>query len=157
MLNQVLLLFGFTELTYMIGVVCMLTLLGNFLGGLLHGILLAYGGPIKPRKLFDRMSVRMSIASELFILSFALYYHIMLIEDLVIAHLVYWAFALLAGPILAFIGSQITHLIFAKKIEANEKAYKDWVKFKRGQKAEKHLRKKASPALRSTRSFDPST
>lgn len=158
MLDGILVLFGFTKLTYMIGIVCMLTLLGNFLGGLLHGILLGYGGPIKPRKLSDRMSMRACLMSELFILIFALYYHAVLIEEVILAHVVYWAFTLLAAPILAFIGSQVTQLTFAKKIEVNKRAYRDWVKFQRMQKAKAQGKKKAAPSTaRSARSFDPST
>jgi hypothetical protein len=156
-LNEILILFGFSKLTYMIGIVCMLTLLGNFLGGLLHGILLGFGGPIKPRKLSDRMSVRACLMSELFIVIFAFYYHVMLIEDVVLAHVVYWAFTLLAAPILAFIGSQVTQLIFADKIEVNKRAYKDWVKVQRAQKAVARDKKKAPPSKRSGRSFDHST
>lgn len=159
MLDGILVLFGFTKLTYMIGIVCMLTLLGNFLGGLLHGILLGYGGPIKPRKLSDRMSMRACLMSELFILIFALYYHAVLIEEVILAHVVYWAFTLLAAPILAFIGSQVTQLIFSDKIEVNKRAYKDWVKFQRAQKMKTKTKskKKAPSAARSARSFDPST
>lgn len=157
MIDQVLKVFGFTELTYMIGIVCMVMLLGSFLGGLLFNIFLAHGGPIKPRKLFDRMSVRSCIMAELFLVIFAIYYHLVLIEHIILAHAVYWLFTFLVTPILAFIGAQISYLIFADKIESNKRAYKLWMKNRKA-KDPKPVKTAERPSkARSARSFDPST
>ncbi len=156
MINEILILFGFTELTYIIGTICMLMLLGCFLGGLLHGIILAHGGPIRPRPFFDRMSVRGMLLAEIIMVVFALYYHGVMIESIKMAHLVFWAFSLLGAPVLAFIGAQITGLIFSQKIADNKKAYMIWLKAKRQKKKESGASKGDGSGRRGSRSFDPS-
>lgn len=152
---DILTLFGFTQLTLIIPVVCIMMMLGSFLGGLLRGIILAMGGPIRPRKLFERMSFRAILMGEIFVGGFAGYYHGIIIESIELTHMVYWGFTLLAAPVLAFIGAQITGLIYAEKIEANIKAYAEWVKAQRNKK--KNAPKKQRKAQRSSQSFDPST
>lgn len=156
MLNEVLILFGFTKLTYIVGIICMLMLFGCFLGGLLHGIILAHGGPIRPRPFFDQMSVRVMLVVEICMVVFALYYHGALIESVKTAHVIYWAFSLLSGPVLAFVGAQITGLIFFQKIADNEKAYTIWLKAQRRKKKEPLASKDGGSRHRSSRSFDPS-
>lgn len=118
--------FGFTHLHTMISMVCLLMFLGNFMGGLLASIMNAYGGPQKPRKMTDKISFRLCLSSELFLMIFAAYYHFWLIEDIQLPHIVYWISTLLISPLLAYIGAQITFLIYQKKIEANEEAYRRW-------------------------------
>ena len=157
MIEDILILFGFTELTYIIGAICMLILLGCFLGGLMHGIILAHGGPIRPRKFFDRMSVRGMLVAEIFMVVFALYYHGVMIESIKMSHVVFWSISLPGAPVLAFIGAQITGLIFSKKIADNKRAYQIWLKAKRHKK-KKSASKGASTGggHRSSRSCDPS-
>lgn len=115
--------FGFSQMQTMIILISLVFLLTNFLGGFLNSIFLAFGGAIKRRKAMDRMSVRLILLSELFVLLWAFYYHAMVVVTVSIEHIVYWIATLLVAPLLAFIGSQITGLIFQKKIKANYKAY----------------------------------
>ena len=115
--------FGFSEMQTMIIMISMVFLLANFLGGFLNSIFLANGGPIRRRKPMDRMSVRLVLLSELFVFLWAAYYHAMVVATIQIEHVIYWIATLLVAPLLAFIGSQITYLIFRKKIDANYKAY----------------------------------
>ena len=156
MINDILILFGFTKLTYLIGAICMLMLSGCCLGGLLHGIILAHGGPIRPRKFFDRMSVRGMLVAEIMMTVFVLYYHGAMIESIKMSHAVFWTFNLLGAPVLAFIGAQITGLIFSQKIADNKKAYMIWLKAQRKKKKQPSAPKSSEPSRRGSRSFDPS-
>lgn len=126
-------LFGFTKYQYMIAAVCVVILLANFAGGLMSSVILANAGPQKERPFTDRIAFRMALMSEIALVIFAIYYHIALIQDVTSTHVVYWCFTLLAAPLLAFIGSQITYLVFSKKIEANKIAYRKW-EFKQRQR-----------------------
>jgi len=131
--------FRFTEYQYYIAVFCLVIFLGNLLGGLLHGLFLAYGGPMKPRKLFDTISFRWCLFSDLLLLIFALYYHAALISMIEVTHVVYWLFSLAAAPMLAIIGSQITAVIFIKKIEANRREYARRLKAHRATQKERDV------------------
>ncbi len=121
--ESVLNLFHFTEFQYYIAVFCTVIFLGNFLGGLIYGLILAYGGPIRPRRLTHRIAFRWCLFSDLVLILFALYYHAALIRLLEPSHVVFWLFSLIATPILAYISSEITGLIFRKRIAANRREY----------------------------------
>ncbi len=66
----------------------------------------------------------------------------MMISTMTVPHLVYWCFTLLASPILAYIGAQISYLIFSKKIEANRAAYRKWEMKQRKLRKKKQARKR---------------
>jgi hypothetical protein len=117
-------MFHFSEFQYYIAVFCLVVFLGNFLAGLLYGIALAFGGPLKPRQLSDRIAFRFCVFSDLLLVVFAIYYHTALIGEIEPSHFVFWLFAVFATPILAFISSQITGLIFRKRIAANRREYR---------------------------------
>jgi len=134
-LEQVLKLFGFNEMTDSIGIICLLVLLGNFFGGLMNSVVLAMGGPIKRRKLFDRISFRACLFSELLLLVFAFYYHAVLVQSIAVVHIVYWTFTLLSAPVLAYIGSQITYLIYGDQIQKNYRLYKQLMQKKKADAA----------------------
>lgn len=119
--------FGFDEAQQLIAVVCLVNFLSNFAGGLLSSIFLANAGPQRPRKRHEKISFRMALLAEVFMILFAVYYHGWLSGDITIPQLVYWIAALLISPLMAYIGAQITYLIFQKKIEANEAAYMKWL------------------------------
>ena len=140
LLNDLLSLFGFIKFQFIIASFCLVVLLGNFLGGLLRSIVLAYGGPIRPRKMKDHIAFRLILASELVVIIFALWYHLILVSSVSVSHLVYWAFTLLSAPVLVFIGSQITYLIYSGRIEANKLAYRRWVA---AQRAKRHALREA--------------
>lgn len=140
--EQMLALFGFTKLQYLIGFICMLFFLLSFLGGMIVSCVLAFGGPFKERPLMDRSSFRLILAGELGLLVFALYYHLLVISEIDLAHIIYWLFAMAVAPVLGFIGAQITYLAFQSKIEKNKKLYLNW------EKKQKLKRMKAAAAKR---------
>lgn len=138
--------FGFTHLHTMISTVCLLMFLGNFMGGLLASILVAFSGPQKPRKMYDKISFRLCLSSELFLVIFATYYHLWLIEDIQLPHIVYWVSTLLISPLLAYIGAQITYIVYQKKIQANEDAYRRWAYARMKKMQEKQMEENAAMA-----------
>ena len=123
-IDTVLKFFGFVEQQHTLALFCLLTFLVNFSGGLIRSMVLAFGGPIKERPLKDRMSFRLCLATILLLIVYALYYHGVLIQEIETGHLIYWAFSIMAAPLLAVIGSEISGIVFAKKIEANKAAYR---------------------------------
>jgi hypothetical protein len=124
--EQLLILFGFTKHQMFIAAVCSVILLGNFCGGLVRNLILAFGGPIHPRPLTQTLGFRAVLASEVLLILFAFYYHSMLIGYVTAIHVIFWIFTLLSSPVLAYIGSQVTFLIFQKQIEDRVKAYLVW-------------------------------
>ena len=123
-IDTVLKFFGFVEQQHTIALVCLLMFLLNFSGGMIRGLILAFGGAIKERPLKDRMSFRLCLATILLMAVYALYYHGVLIQEIETGHLIYWAFSIMAAPLLAVIGSEITGIVFAKKIAANKAAFR---------------------------------
>lgn len=158
--EQLLILFGFTKHQMFIAAVCWVILLGNFSGGLVRNIILAFGGPIHPRPLTQTLGFRAVLASETLLILFALYYHSALLGEVTAIHVIFWAFTLLASPVLAYIGSQITFLVFQKRIEDRIKAYLVWERnMKMKRLAEREAAKQGkSPAAqkRPARTFAPS-
>ena len=55
--------FGFTQDTTIVAIICIVVLLGNFAGGMMANILIAFGGPIEKRKLTER-EVRTSVSRK---------------------------------------------------------------------------------------------
>ena len=119
--------FGFDESQQLIAAICLVNFLSNFAGGLMSNILVAYSGPQRPRRRRERIGFRLTLMAEILMIVFALYYHGWLISSVTIPQIVYWFAAFLIAPLLAYIGSQITYLVFQKRIEANEAAYMKWV------------------------------
>ena len=110
--------FGFREGPFIIAILCIVVLLGNFTGGLIGNIILATSGrPIVERPLFQRTSFRLAAASEFLFLCYIGYYHFILTSGIVVAQAIFWAFFIIAAPLLAMIGAQIGYLGFKKKIE----------------------------------------
>lgn len=109
-----------------IGIVSLLILLGNFSGGLMSNILIAFGGPIKERKLIERTSFRLAMVSELIFLVYIIYYQAALSSTAVTtAQLIYWGYLLAAAPLMAALGGQLMYLAFSGKIEELKQEYKD--------------------------------
>ncbi len=132
--DAVLKFFGFVEYQHTIALFCLLVFLLNFAGGLMRSMVLAFGGPIKERPLKDRMSFRLCLASILIVIVYAFYYHGILIRTIETGHVIYWTFTIVAAPLLAIIGSEITAIVFAKRIEERKAAYRKW---EAGQRARK--------------------
>jgi len=116
-LEKFLMTFGFAKDSLIVAIVCLLVLLGNFTGGLMSNILLAQGGPIPERKLTDKTSFRLALVSELMLLIYAAYYHVALVKGISTAQIIYWGFTLMAAPLLAMLGAQLSYVAFAKKID----------------------------------------
>ena len=109
--------FGFKDGPLIVAYLCILILLGNFMGGLISNILLALrGSPIVKRKLTNHMSFRLTLTSELCLVVYVIYYHAVLITEITWTQAFYWLFVLLAAPLLAALGAQSSYLIYAKKI-----------------------------------------
>ena len=147
-IEQALRAFLFTEHLLLIGLVCLVVLLGNLLGGLVRNIVLAHGGPIRVRPLYDRISFRLCMASELSLLVYALYYHVILIGNIEIPHLAFWVFTMLLTPLLALFGSLITGVIFAKEIEARKAEYRRRFAATQAQRAQRPAGSAAQAARR---------
>ncbi len=125
--------FGFTQDSTVVAIFCILVLLGNFTGGLMANIFVAFGGPIAPRKITERTSFRLAMVSELILIVYIGYYHSVLVSGIETAQLIYWGFTLLAAPLLAALGAQLTYVAFASKIEGLKQEYRD---FERGERGE---------------------
>ena len=110
--------FGFREGPFIVAILCIVVVLVNFMGGLFKNIILAMGGrQIVELPLVQRTSFRLAAATEFFFFAYIVYYHTILTSKIVIAQVIFWVFFLLAGPLLAMLGSQISYLGFKKKIE----------------------------------------
>ena len=110
--------FGFREGPYIIAILCIVVLLGNFTGGLIGNIMRAMSGrPIVERPFFQRTPFRLAAASEFSFIVYIVYYHTVLTSGIVIAQAIFWTFSILAAPLLAMIGAQIGYLGFKTKIE----------------------------------------
>jgi hypothetical protein len=116
-IEKFLISFGFAKDSMIVAIVCLLVLLGNFTGGLMSNILLAQGGPIPKRKFTEKTSFRLALVSELMLLVYAAYYHVAVTQDIITAQIIYWAFTLLAAPLLAALGAQLSYIAFSKKLD----------------------------------------
>ena len=109
-----------------IGIISLLVLLGNFTGGLVSNILVAFGGPREELKITKRTSFRLAMVAELIFLVYIIYYQFVLSRtEFNMAQMVYWGYLLLAAPLLAALGGQLTYLAFSSKIEELKQEFKD--------------------------------
>ncbi len=125
-LMPVLKLFGFTELQTVIALLSMLYFLAAFFGGLLSGMLKAYGSPRAPIPLSQKISFRVILLGAVLMFFFILYYHIAVIESFNSSHAVYWTSTMVAGPLIGMLGNAICEATFAGKIAKNKKIYEAW-------------------------------
>ncbi|OHC74004.1 MAG: hypothetical protein A3G18_10740 [Rhodospirillales bacterium RIFCSPLOWO2_12_FULL_58_28] len=128
-------LFGFHRYEFIIANLGIIFLLSNFCGGLLYSIILAQGKPRKEVPLKERISFRLLLLGWGFVLVFAVYFHAVLFGKITMSHFIFWAITLVSAPALAYFGSQLTYVIFQKKIEHNRAAYKAGVDKIRAAKA----------------------
>ena len=133
-LEKFLMSFGFAKDSLIVAIVCLLVLLGNFTGGLMSNILLAQGGPIPKRKLTEKTSFRLALVSELMLLIYAVYYHAAVTQSINTAQIIYWGFTLLAAPLLAALGAQLSYVAFAKKIDKLKAAHRNKERAERNNK-----------------------
>lgn len=133
-LEKFLMSFGFAKDSLIVAIVCLLVLLGNFTGGLMSNILLAQGGPIPERKLTEKTSFRLALVSELMLLIYAVYYHAAVTQSINTAQIIYWGFTLMAAPLLAALGAQLSYVAFAKKIDKLKAAHRNKERAERNNK-----------------------
>ncbi|MGH6662274.1 MAG: hypothetical protein ACREB6_12100 [Rhodospirillales bacterium] len=133
-LEKFLMSFGFAKDSLIVAIVCLLVLLGNFTGGLMSNILLAQGGPIPDRKLTQKTSFRLALVSELMLLIYAVYYHAAVTQSINTAQIIYWGFTLMAAPLLAALGAQLSYVAFAKKIDKLKAAHRNKERAERNNK-----------------------
>ena len=81
--------FGFTQDPLIIIIVCALALMGNFAGGLFSNIILSFGRPIFERSMTQRMSFRLTLVSELFLIIYIAYYHTVLVTGIETAQMIF--------------------------------------------------------------------
>lgn len=118
-------MFGFTKYSTIIAIVCMVSLLGNFFGGMMTSIILAHGGPIRDLPMTQRTSFRLAAFAEALVIIYAVFYHAFLVGKINLAQSFLWGFTILASPLLAALGAQITYLVFAKQIEEKKAEYRN--------------------------------
>lgn len=116
--------FGFKEMQIWIATMSALMFSGNLLGGILTGLMLVNSNTLAQRPLKDRISFRLFALSEVILVIFIFYYHLFMIEDIKLAHVVYWISAIMMLPLLAIIGSQIMQVTFSGRMKAKEEAMK---------------------------------
>lgn len=125
--------FGFTHDPVIIAMICLVVLLGNFAGGMFSNIILAFSGPIQERKITKRTSFRLALVSELFLIVYVIYYHVVLVGKLDLGQIIFWVFTLIAAPLLAALGAQLTYIAFAAKIEELKKKGKNLDRAQKGE------------------------
>lgn len=122
LLNHLAEAFGFSRYTVLIAAVSLTALLACLCGGIAGSVLQAHGGAIRPLAMFRKTSFRLIIVLEVLLLGFASYYHALMIGRLETGHVVFWAFTLLALPVLGVIGAQVGYLLFRRKIDIKMQA-----------------------------------
>lgn len=127
--------FNFTEMQAWIATISAVLFTGNLLGGILSALTFVNSNLLQKRPLSERISFRLFILSEVVLWIFVFFYHVFMIEDIILAHLVYWISATMMMPLLAIIGSQLMLVVFSKKVNAKE------AEFKRRQKAIREKRR----------------
>lgn len=128
--------FGFKEMQIWIATMSALMFSGNLLGGILTGLMLVNSNTLAQRPLKDRISFRLFALSEVILVIFIFYYHLFMIEDIKLAHVVYWISAIMMLPLLAIIGSQIMQVTFSGRMKAKEEAMKRQQAAARAKRAE---------------------
>lgn len=127
--------FNFTEMQAWIAVISFIMFMGNLLGGILSALTFINSKQLQPRPLSERISFRLFILSEVILLIFIFFYHVFMIEEMILAHIVYWVSATMMMPLLAIIGSQVMLVTFSSKVHAKE------AELKRRQKAMRDKRR----------------
>ncbi len=116
--------FNFTEMQAWIAVISAFLFMSNLLGGILSAMFFASSSTLQPRPLKERISFRLFLMTEVILWVFVFFYHVFMIEDMILAHLVYWISATMIMPLLAIIGSQVMYVVFGGRMKAKEEALK---------------------------------
>jgi len=128
--------FNFTEMQAWIAVMSAVLFTSCLLGGILSALSFINSNQLHPRPLSERISFRLFIMAEVLLWVFVFFYHVFMIENIILAHVVYWISATLMMPLLAVIGSQIMLVSFSGRIKAKDR------EFNHRQKAMREKRRK---------------
>jgi len=109
--------FGFSEDPLLIIIVCVLLLLLNFSGGLFSNIILAFTNITYKLKRIERPSFRLAVVSEAALVIFIVYVHTALDPAIGTAQMIFWGFVVLASPLFAAFGAQLSYVALANRIE----------------------------------------
>lgn len=126
--------FNFTEMQAWIAVISLVLFTGNLLGGILSALAFVNSSQLRPRPLSQRISFRLFLLSEFMLWVFVFFYHVFMIEEIILAHIVYWVSATMMLPLLAIIGSQMMLVVFSSKAKAKEAEIKRRAKSVREQR-----------------------
>ena len=137
--------FGFKDLHFWIATVSAILFLCSFLGGVLSALMFVNSNALQKRPLKDRISFRMFILGEVMMLIFVFFYHVFMIEQMTVSHIIYWVSALMVMPLMAIIGSQSIQVAFSSRMKLKEDALKRQHQAVRAKRAQE-LESKATPA-----------
>ena len=129
--------FKFTQDTDIVVATCLVLMLSSVMGGMLSSIFKAFGGPLKPIAFKETNGFRILILYELCLIAVIFYYHTMVTGRINAVQVIFWVTTMLSMPVLWFMGSSLTHLIFWSKIEGRKKAYRDMIARKKYAKHQK--------------------
>jgi len=136
-LDPLLSFFKFTKDTDLVAATCLVLLLSSVIGGMLSSIFKAFGGPLKPIAFQETNGFRVLLLFELCLIAMIFYYHFNVTGKVSAVQAIFWVSTMLSMPVLWFIGSTLTQVLFWAKIAKNKKAYRDMVANKRYAKHKK--------------------
>lgn len=132
--------FNFTEMQAWIAVISAFLFASCLLGGILSALSFVNSNMLTPRPLSERISFRLFIIAEVLLWVFVFFYHVFMIENITLSHVVYWVSATLMMPLLGIIGSQTMLVTFSGRVNAKAKEHK------RRQQAMREKRRKEAEA-----------
>lgn len=162
-LDPLLSFFKFTKDTDLVAATCLVLLLSSIIGGMLSSIFKAFGGPLKTVAFKETTGFRVLLFYELCLIALIFYYHFNVTGKIDGVQIIFWITTMLSMPVLWFIGSALTHVIFWAKINKNKKAYRDMLEKKkrkardqiRGETRETHAARGAAGGGASTQAARP--
>lgn len=116
--------FSFKEMQIWIATISALLFSCNLLGGILSALMFVNSNAVRQRPLKERISFRLFLLTEVFMLIFMFFYHVFMIERMSVSHVIYWIAALMIMPLLAVIGSQAILVTFGGRMRAKDEAWK---------------------------------
>jgi hypothetical protein len=147
--------FGFDEMQMWIATISLLLFTANFLGGIISGLMFVHSADLVKRPLKDRLSFRMFCLAELILVIFIFFYHVFMIETILVEHVIYWFSAMLMMPLLAVIASQTILVSFSGKIAEKEQQLKRIKEHQRKAKIELEKQMAEKAAADSKRIVNP--
>lgn len=136
-LDPLLQFFKFTKDTDLVAATCLVLLLSSVIGGMLSSIFKAFGGPLKAISFQETSGFRVLLFLELCLVAMIFYYHMNVTGRVDAVQIIFWVTTMLSMPVLWFMGSAVTHVLFWAKISKNKKAYRDMVARKKYAKHKK--------------------